>query len=61
MYDTRALAYVMEPGAEVFAISISMKASDGVALPVAVMAAVAAVVPVMLQRRSKQSTWQQQW
>ena len=33
---------------KVFAISISMQAGDGVALPVAVMAAVATVVPVVV-------------
>ena len=44
----KALAYVMARGPNVFAISISMKAGDGVALPAAVMAAVAAVVPAVV-------------
>jgi len=48
MYDTRALAYVMARGPMLLAISISMQAGGGVALPVAVMAAVAAVVPVVV-------------
>ena len=48
MYDTKALAYVMTRGPNVFAISISMQAGNGVALPVAVMAAVAAVAPVVI-------------
>ena len=52
-YYTRALAYVMARGPNVFAISIRMKAGDVVALPVAVMAAVAAVVPVVVVLRSK--------
>ena len=47
MYDTKALAYVMARGPEVFAINISMRAGDGVALPVAVTAAVAAMVPTV--------------
>ena len=48
MYDTKSLAYVMARGPKVFAISISMEAGDEVPLPVAVMAAVAAVVPVVV-------------
>ena len=48
MSDTKALAYVMARGPKVFAISISMKAGDGVALPVAAKAAVATVVPVIV-------------
>ena len=48
MYDARAISYVMARGPKAFAISISMQAGDGVALPVALMAAVAAVVPVVV-------------
>jgi len=46
MYDTKALAHVMPRGPKVFAVSINMQVGNGVALPVAVMAAVASVVPV---------------
>ena len=48
MYDTRALAYVMARGPDVLASSIRMQAGDGVDLPAAAMAAVAAVVPVVV-------------
>ena len=48
MYDTNALADVMARGPNVFAISISMQASDGVALPVAGMAAAPAAAPVVV-------------
>ena len=48
MYETKALAYVIARGPDVFAIIINVQASDGVALPVAAMAAVATMVPVVV-------------
>ena len=61
MYDTKALAYVMARGPEVFASNINMQAIDDVALAVAVNAAVATIAPIVVAMLGKQSTWHQQW